>query len=334
MDFIDYYKILGISKNASQDEIKAAYRKLARKHHPDLNPNDKEANKKFQQVNEANEVLSDPENRKKYDQYGKDWQHAEAYEKANASAGRRTRKGSGASRGEGGDFGQGGPFGGGRDFGGSSSFGDGGSEFSDFFESLFGGRSATGGGNSRTKFRGQDIQAELQLSLTDAYTTHQQVLGVNGKNIRITIPAGVENGQVIKLKGHGGPGANGGPAGDLYITFVIAEDARFKREGNDLYTKLPLDLYTAILGGEVPVETLNGKVKLKVKPEAQHETTMRLKGKGFPVYKKEGEFGDLYVNLEIKLPTDLTEKEKELFRELAQIRQGKGGETGKGKGRL
>jgi len=279
MDFIDYYKILGINKTASQDEIKAAYRKLARKHHPDLNPNDKEANKKFQQVNEANEVLSDPEKRKKYDQYGKDWQHAEAYEKANASAGRRTRRGSGAGRSsnpfEESGFGEGGTFG-----------GDGG-EFSDFFESLFGGRSATGGGSRSTKYRGQDIQAELQLSLTGAYTTHQQVLGVNGKNIRITIPAGVENGQVIKLKGHGGAGMNGGPAGDLYITFVIAEDPTFKREGNDLYTKLPVDLYTAILGGEITVDTLDGKVKLKVKPETQNDTTMRLKGKGFPVYKKD-----------------------------------------------
>ncbi|HEX9510265.1 MAG TPA: J domain-containing protein [Puia sp.] len=316
MDFIDYYKILGINKTASQDEIKAAYRKLARKHHPDLNPNDKEANKKFQQVNEANEVLSDPEKRKKYDQYGKDWQHAEAYEKANASSGRKTRRGAGTGRGgspfEGSGFGEGGSFGGGG-------FGGDGGEFSDFFESLFGGRTSASGGNSRAKLRGQDIQAELQLSLTDAYTTHQQVLGVNGKNIRITIPAGVENGQVIKLKGHGGAGMNGGAAGDLYITFVITEDARFKREGSDLHAKLPLDLYTAILGGEITVETLSGKVKLKVKPETQNETTMRLKGKGFPIYKKEGEFGDLYVSLEIKLPVGLSEKEKELFRELARL---------------
>ncbi|HTI09888.1 MAG TPA: J domain-containing protein [Puia sp.] len=317
MDFIDYYKILGINKNASQDEIKAAYRKLARKHHPDLNPNDKEANKRFQQVNEANEVLSDPEKRKKYDQYGKDWQHAEAYEKANASAGRRTRRGSGAGRASN-PFAESG-FGEGATFGG----GDGG-EFSDFFESLFGGRSAAGGGSRSTKFRGQDIQAELQLSLTDAYTTHQQVLGVNGKNIRITIPAGVENGQVIKLKGHGGAGVNGGPAGDLYITFVIAEDAAFKREGDDLYTKLSVDLYTAILGGEITVETLDGKVKLKVKPETQNDTTVRLKGKGFPVYKKEGQYGDLYVTLEIQMPVNLTEKEKELFQELARLSAKKG----------
>ena len=313
MDFIDYYKILGITKTASQDEIKAAYRKLARKHHPDLNPNDKEANKKFQQVNEANEVLSDPEKRKKYDQYGKDWQHAEAYEKANASAGagRRTRRGSSTGRG-------GSPFEG-TGFDGSFGGGGDGGEFSDFFESLFGGRTAGGGGGGRSKFRGQDSQAELQLSLADAYTTHQQVLGINGKNIRITIPAGVETGQIIKLKGHGGAGANGGAAGDLYITFVILEDARFKREGNDLRAKVPLDLYTAILGGDITVETLSGKVKLKVKPETPNDTTVRLKGKGFPIYKKEGEFGDLYVSLEIKLPAGLSEKEKELYRELARL---------------
>lgn len=318
MDFIDYYKILGINKNASQEEVKAAYRKLARIHHPDLNPNDKEANKKFQQVNEANEVLSDPEKRKKYDQYGKDWQHAEAFEKANAASGRRARRGGGTSRGgspfEGSGFSDGG-FGGGF----SGNFEGEGGGFSDFFESLFGGRVAPGGGGSRTKYRGRDAQAELQLSLTDAYTTHQQVLGVNGKNIRITIPAGVESGQVIKLKGHGGAGMNGGPGGDLYITFVIAEDPRFKREGNDLHTKLSIDLYTAILGGEATVDTLNGKVKIKVKSETQHDTTMRLKGKGFPVYKREGEYGDLYVSLEIKLPVNLTEKEKELFQELARL---------------
>lgn len=308
MDFIDYYKILGINKTATQDEIKSAYRKLARKHHPDLNPNDKEAHKKFQQINEANEVLSDPDKRKKYDQYGKDWQHAEAFEKAQQEAGRTGQRRSG------GGF-QG--FSGGFEGGGVD--GDDSGEFSDFFESLFGG---SGRRSSRqTSFRGQDYQAELQLSLEDAATTHQQVLSVNGKNIRITIPAGVENGQVIKLKGHGAPGSNGGPAGDLYITFSIAEDPRWKRDGNDLHTKRPLDLYTAVLGGEITVDTLSGKVKLKIKPETPNETITRLKGKGFPVYKKEGEFGDLYVTFEIKLPTNLSEKEKELFRELVKQRK-------------
>ncbi len=317
MEFIDYYKVLGVSKTATQDEIRAAYRKLARKHHPDLNPNDKEANKRFQQINEANEVLSDPDKRKKYDQYGKDWQHAEAFEKAQQESGARGRASGGPGGFGGGDFS--GAFGGGsRGFGGSFQ-GDDSGEFSDFFESLFG-RGSSRSGGARGAFRGQDYQAELQISLEDAATTHQRVLTVNGKNIRITIPAGVENGQVIKLKGHGAPGANGGPDGDLYITFSITEDPRWTREGNDLHMKVPVDLYTAMLGGELTVETLTGKVKLKIKAETANGTAMRLKGKGFPVYKKEGQHGDLYVTLEIKLPSNLTEKEKELFRELQKLR--------------
>jgi curved DNA-binding protein len=319
MEFIDYYKILGVGKTATQEEIKTAYRKLARKHHPDLNPNDKEANKKFQQINEANEVLSDPEKRKKYDQYGKDWQHADAFEKAASSSGRQ-RRGQGASADFEGAYEQGGNFGGGG-FGNEGGFGgftDENGEFSDFFESLFG-RSTGGASRGQAKFRGQDYQAELHLSLTDAYSTHQQVMTVNGKNIRITIPAGVENGQVIKLKGHGAPGVNGGPAGDLYITFLISGDPRFSRDGNDLHARQSVDLYTAILGGEIMTDTLNGKVKLKIKPETQNGTTVRLKGKGFPLYKKDGQFGDLYISLEIQLPVNLTEKQKELFRELSGL---------------
>ena len=318
MDFIDYYSILGVSKTATQDEIRTAYRKLARKHHPDLNPNDKEANKKFQQINEANEVLSDPDKRKKYDQYGKDWQHAEAFEKARQSSGAgRDRPGGFGGR-AGGFGGAGGAFSG---FGGGGEEGEdtGGGEFSDFFESLFG-RSARGG---KAAFRGQDYQAELHLSLTEAAVTHQQVLTVNGKNIRITIPAGVENGQVIKLKGHGGPGMNGGPEGDLYITFMVAEDPRWQRDGNDLHAMATPDLYTAILGGEIMVETLSGKVKLRIKPGTPNGTSLRLKGKGFPVYKKEGQHGDLFVTLEIQLPSNLSEKETELFRELQKLRDNK-----------
>ncbi|MCW3090375.1 MAG: hypothetical protein JWP81_1444 [Ferruginibacter sp.] len=294
MDFIDYYQILGVSKTASDEEIKKAYRKLARKLHPDLNPNDKEANKKFQQLNEANEVLSDPEKRKKYDQYGKDWQHSEQFEHARQSGRRSAHTG-------------------GQEFSGDFDDGD----FSDFFSSLFGGGGAGSSRRSQTKFRGQDYNSELRLSLQDAYTTHQQMLNVNNKNVRITIPAGVENGQVIKLKGFGAPGINGGPNGDLYITFSIDNDPRYKRSGNDLYITESIDLYTAVLGGEITVETMSGKIKLKVHPETQNGTRTRLKGKGFPIYKKEGEFGDLYVTYNVKIPTHLTEKQKALFRELA-----------------
>jgi len=299
MEFVDYYKILGLDKNASTEEIKKAYRKLARQYHPDLNPNDKEAHKKFQQINEANEVLSDPENRKKYDQYGKDWKHAEEFEKARQHQ-QRQRTYSG---------------GGGEEF-----FGGGGEgNFSDFFESLFGGMGGRGG-RRETKFRGQDFQAELHLSLREAYTTHQRTITLDGKNIRITIPAGVEEGQKIRLKGHGAPGVNGGPNGDLYITFVIQDDHQFKRLANDLYTTSEIELYTAVLGGETTVDTLSGKLKLKVPPGTQNDTRTRVKGKGFPVYKKEGEFGDLYITYKVKIPTNLSEKEKQLFTELSKLR--------------
>jgi curved DNA-binding protein len=147
------------------------------------------------------------------------------------------------------------------------------------------------------------------------------MLDVDGRKVRITIPAGIENGQVIKLKGHGGPGVNGGPNGDIYITFVVADDPKFKRVGNDLYTTESIDLYTAIMGGEVTIETLSGKVNLKVKPETQQGTKVRLKGKGFPVYKKENHFGDLIVMYSVNLPVNLTEKEKELFRQLRDLQK-------------
>ena len=294
MEFVDYYKILDVPKNATQDEIKKAYRKLARKMHPDLNPNDKDAQKKFQQINEANEVLSDPEKRKKYDQYGKDWQHAEQFEQARQS---QQRSWNTAGESFSGDFNEEG--------------------FSDFFESLFG-RSARNTGR-QTKFRGQDHQAVLHLDLREASATHQKTLTLNGKNIRITIPAGVEDGQVIKLKGYGGAGANGGPAGDLYIIFSIAEDPKFKRSGNDIYTTANIDLYTAVLGGETVIDTLNGKVKLKVAPGTQNGFKVRLKGKGSPVYKSAEQFGDLYVTFHVTIPVHLTDKQKELFAELAKL---------------
>ena len=194
-------------------------------------------------------------------------------------------------------------------------FGGNASGFSDFFEELFGHRGAAGG-RGRGAFRGQDIEAELQLTLREAAVTHKQTFTVGGETLRITVPAGVANGQVIKLKGHGGKGANGGPDGDLYITFVISDDPVFKRKENDLYTNVTIDLYTAVLGGEVTVNTLDGQVKLKVRPGTQNDAMVRLKGKGFPVYKQEGTFGDLIVTYHITIPTSLTEHQKELFRQL------------------
>lgn len=292
--FIDYYKLLGVDKKATQKEIKSAYRKLARKYHPDLNPNDKDAKRKFQQINEANEVLSDPEKRKKYDHYGEHWKHAEDH----AHAGTYERQASGAER-----------------DGYRRTYDD--SEFSEFFESLFG-EFRTGGRSKRVKFRGEDYNAELNLDLIDAFRTHQRTLEVNGKKIRITIPAGIENGQTIKIAGHGGKGINGGPDGDLYITFLINNHPKFKRLGNNLYTNVELDLYTAVLGGEITIDTLSGKVKLKVTPETQNGTKIKLKGKGFPVYKAKNQYGDLYVTYTIRIPTNLTERQKKLFTELAR----------------
>lgn len=294
MEFIDYYKILETAKTATKSEIKAAYRKLAKKHHPDANANSKEAELKFKAINEANEVLSDPEKRKKYDEYGKDWQHADEIKKNQQYQSQQRSNQE-------------------QDYGAFSG------DFSDFFESMYGGASSKKAG--RTKSRGQDLNAELHLHLKDVYKTQQQTLTINDKHIRLTFLAGIENGQIIKVPKHGLPGTNGGPNGDLYITFLIENDTKFKREGNNLYTTADLDLYTALLGGEELVDTFDGRVKLKVAPETPSGTKVKLKGKGFPVYKKENEFGDLYITYQVKLPTNLSDKEKALFRELLEIRK-------------
>lgn len=297
MAFIDYYKVLGIAKTATEAEIKKAFRKMARKHHPDLNPNDKDAEQKFKELNEANEVLSNPENRKKYDQYGEHWKEGEAY--ANAQKQQQQYQGN-------------------RQSGGFENYSDAG-EYSDFFENIFGGR--TSGGRSRqANYKGQDFNASLQLDLKDVYETHKRTLTVNGKNIRLTIPAGVENGQVIKISGQGSDGANGGPKGDLYITFSIANTSDFKLDQHNLYSTVDLDLYTAVLGGEITANTFDGKVKLKVQEGTQNGAQVKLKGKGFPVYKKEGSFGDLYISYQITIPKNLSDKEKELFVELSKIK--------------
>ncbi len=300
MDYIDYYKILEIPKSSSESEIKKAYRKLARKHHPDVNPNNKDAEKKFKEINEANEVLSDPEKRKKYDKYGKDWQHADEIEKMNQNRGQsRSRTGQTYGR-----------EGFGNDYSG---------DFSDFFESMFGRESA--GGQRQTKFRGQDINASLHLKLTDVYKTQKQTITVNGKNIRMTFPSGIEDGQIIRIKGHGTPGINGGPNGDLFITFSIENNSKFKRDGADLYGSVDLDLFTAVLGGDILVDTFDGQVKLKVVEGTQSGTKVKLKGKGFPKYKVDNSFGDLYITYHIKIPANLSEKEKQLFIDLKNLRE-------------
>lgn len=306
---MDYYKILEIDKTATQDQIKKAYRRLARRYHPDMNPNDKSAEHKFKEVNEAHEVLSNPETRAKYDQFGKNWQQGEEYEKSNRNRYER-------------DFAS--SFGGFTD----TNF-EGAEMFSDLFKDMFGGGEApkndtkndkqTFYGSAYGKFKGQDIFAEISLSLREVAITQPKTFSVNGKNIRINVPAGVADGQQIRLKGYGNAGYNGGPNGDLYITFNIQPDPHFERIGNDLKTKIQIDLYTAVLGGQVLVDTLNGKVKMTIPPESQNGATVRLKGKGFPIYRKDGEFGDLLITYDVQIPKNLTEKHKELFRELKNL---------------
>lgn len=301
MSFIDYYKVLGVERNATQDDIRKAYRKLAKKYHPDVNDSDPQAKQRFQEVNEANEVLSDPEKRKKYDEYGENWRHADEFE---------------AQREQ---YGQGG-FGG-FDFGGFGGFGDfsrsagntGG--FSDFFESLFGGARGFNSHGAQRSTAGHDLQTELTLSLHEAAHTHKRVININGNSIRLTIPAGIAEGQKIRLKGQGGEGRKGGTRGDLYITFHIKPDTQFTREGDNLHTTLTVDLYTLLLGGEIVVPTLENSVRMHIKPGTQSGSRLRLRGKGFPKYKKDDEHGDLIVTLKVELPT-LNERQKELLAEM------------------
>ncbi len=306
MDYKDYYQILGVDKKATTDQIKKAYRRLARQHHPDVNPNDPEAERKFKEVNEANEVLSDEEKRRKYDQLGADWQRYQ-------QAGPGSRSGFDWSQyQQQGD----GEFSG---FGGAG-FNDG--DFSDFFSSIFGGMN---GGNARPRntraSAGSDYQAELELTLDDAYRGGPRTLNVNDKKLRINISPGVEDGQTIRLRDQGTPGRNGGPAGSLYLTLRVLPDARFARTGPDLTQEVPVPLYRALLGGEQVVDTLGGPVKINIKPETANGTRLRLRGKGFPVYKQPGQFGDLYLRLAVQLPQNLTDQEKSLLQQLAALRK-------------
>ena len=300
MAFIDYYKVLGVDKSATQEEIRKAYRKQAKRNHPDINKDDPQAKERFQEINEANEVLGDPEKRKKYDEYGEHWRHADEYE-AQRRQYSDNRNGTY-------DFGG---FGGFGDFSGNEANASG---FSDFFEQLFG-NSFRG----RQTKRGKDLQATLSITLQEAATEHKQTFSINNETIRINIPAGISDGQKIKIKGHGA--MLNGARGDLYITVHIEPDNRFTRDGNDLHTTLSTDLYTMLLGGTVIVPTLTGEAKVAIKPGTQPDSKLRLRGKGMPEYKKEGANGDLIITLKVVLPT-LNERQKEILEKLKEAANG------------
>ena len=298
MAFIDYYKVLGVERNASQEEIKKAYRKLAKKYHPDINKDNPQAQERFQEINEANEVLSDSEKRKRYDEYGEHWKHSEEFE--------AQRQGAHGFGGDAQDY----------DFGGFGGFGDfrrsagNRSGFSDFFEQIFG----SGTFRAEREQRVNDLQATLQLTLQEAATTHKRILEIEGEKIAITIPAGIADGQKIRVKGHGGKSVDGTRRGDLYITFTVEPDSRFTRLGDDLQTTVTCDLYTLLLGGEAMVPTLDGSVRAKIKAGTQPDSKLRLRGKGMPHYRREGK-GDLIVEIKVKLP-ELNEKQMEMVRKV------------------
>lgn len=305
MKYKDYYKILGVNKDASQKEIKKAFRKLATKYHPDKNPDDKAAEEKFKEVNEANEVLSDAEKRKKYDALGTNW---EAYQQGGGDWRQYAQ--------------QNGPSGGRAfTFEGDPSDFFGGSGHSSFFDMFFDEGGGRRQGGRQAVFRGRDMEAEMPITLLEAYQGSKRTFELNGKKMRITIKSGAFGGQRLRLKGKGQPGANGGDAGDLYIILKVQPDARFQRKGDNLIYTANIDLYTAILGGKIDVQTMTGIVKTAVPKGSETGKTLRLIGKGMPRYSKSGQYGDLLVKLNVALPKNLTEEEEALFEKLKTIRE-------------
>ena len=332
MEYKDYYDVLGVSEDAGQDEIRRAFRRLARKHHPDVNPNDPQAEERFKEINEAYEVLSDPEKRQKYDRLGANWQQ---YQRAGGRPG-------------GFDWGQwttGGPAGAGgqrvhvrqgtpEDL--EDLFG-GGSAFSDFFTQVFGGmggagpsaapgagatgaRTRPGGFDYRARpRRGRDYEQEVDISLREAYSGTTRILQRDGRRLEVKIPPGARTGTRVRVAGEGGSGAAGGQAGDLYLRVKVQSNGQFEREGDNLRTSMPVDLYTAVLGGEVEVPTMSGSVMLAIPSGTQNGQVFRLRGKGMPELRNPEQHGDLYAEINVRLPTDLTPRERELFEELRSL---------------
>ena len=295
MDYKDYYKILGVERSASQDEIKKAYRKLAVKYHPDKNPDDKVAEEKFKEISEAYQVLGNADTRKKYDELGANWKQ---YENSGFSG-----------------------FGDGQGFSASG--------FSDFFDMFFGGQGGAGfdihdfmggmgGGRSTRPAKGRDLNASISLTLLEAYQGSQRLLDVGGNTIKMNIKPGVRDGQVLRLKGKGNPGRNGGDNGDLLIKVSIMNDHTYQRDGDDLIRNINIDVYTAILGGKITISTLKGDVNVPIKPQTQNNSTLRLKGLGMPHYDKDGA-GALLLKVQLLLPEHFSQKELELIKEAKDL---------------
>ena len=324
MDYQDYYGLLGVPKGATQKDIKQAYRKLARKYHPDLNPDDKAAEEKFKELNEAYEVLSDPEKRKKFDQFGSDWK---SFQQRGGSADDFWQQwGRGAERGGGRHPYAAGPGG----FGGSDAF-------SDFFQQLFGGLGGVRGGSYSGDIgdllggrrgrgqvqsrRGQDYEQPVEISLEEAYLGTKRLFQIGEQRIEVTLPAGAKTGTRVRVAGRGASGVAGGPPGDLFLVVTVAPHPRFERQGEELETKVETGLYTAVLGGEVQVPLPDGhSVLLTVPPETQNGTRFRLRGKGMPVLGRAGERGDLYAVVEVSLLQALSDEERQLFEALRKLR--------------
>jgi len=314
MDYKDYYQVLGVDKSANEKEIKQAFRRLARKHHPDVNPNDPKAEDRFKEVNEAYEVLSDPEKRQKYDRLGADWQ--------------RWQRAGGPGDFDWGRWTGGQPGGVHVRYGTPEDLEDlfgGASPFSDFFSQIFGGTSGSPGGRGfqpRTQpraMRGQDFEQPVEISLQEAYSGTSRILQKDGQRLEIKIPAGARTGTRVRMGGEGGSTPGGGPAGDLYLRVTVLPDPRFERKDDDLHVTAPADLYTLVLGGEVRVPTLAGDVVLTVPAGTQNGRTFRLRGKGMPRLRQPDKHGDLYAQIEVRLPHTLTPRQRELFEELRQL---------------
>lgn len=316
MDYKDYYKILGVDKSATQEAIKKAYRKLAVKYHPDKNPDDKSAEDKFKDIAEAYEVLKDPEKRKRYDELGANWKYYQQHgpEPGWANYGGR-------------------PQGSRVQFEGDLNDLFGNSGFSDFFESFFGGFGGFEGAGRRSNqgrsygyqqaVKGQDLEANISINLEEAYHGATHLIHVNGQKIRIKLKPGLEDGKTLRIKGKGAPSPHGGPAGDLYLHVNVETNKRFDRKGDDLFADLNVDLYTAILGGKVQVDTLKGKINVPIEAGTENGKVLRLKGLGMPHYEQPQKKGNLYAKIQVSLPKNLSEEEKELFQKLKQVREGK-----------